>query len=346
MQDPYATLGVEKTATDKEIRAAFKKLTRKHHPDLNPGDASAEERFKDISAAHDLLGDPEKRRRFDAGEIDASGAERPRETYYRDFADAGYGADGFGGSGFGGGGFGGGGSRSGAGGRNWRQSSHAASDGFASDEDLEDLLNRAFGGGMGGGRAGDRTGDWGEGRPEFRARGQDMSYALPVDFLDAVNGARRTVTLPDGKVLSVTIPEGAQDRQMLRLRGQGGPGFNGGPDGDAYVELHIEPHAFFDRKDTDILVEVPVSLREAVLGGRIEVPTISGPVALTIPKNSNTGRKLRLRDKGVLDPKSKTRGHQYVTLRVVLPSGEEPELEAFLRDWSPVHPDDPRKEML
>ncbi|MFQ8430725.1 DnaJ C-terminal domain-containing protein [Amaricoccus sp. W119] len=327
MQDPYATLGVEKTATDKDIRSAFKKLTRKYHPDLNPGDTSAEERFKEISAAHDLLGDAEKRRRFDAGEIDASGAERPRENFYRDFAD-----------------FGGGGS--GGGGRSWHQSSHAASDGFASDEDLEDLLNRAFGGGMGGGGAGRGGNRGGGGRAEFRARGQDMSYALPVDFLDAVNGAKRTVTLPDGKVLSVTIPEGAQDRQMLRLRGQGGPGFNGGPDGDAYVELHIEPHAFFHRKDTDILIEVPVSLKEAVLGGKIEVPTISGPVALTIPRNSNTGRKLRLRDKGVLDPKSKVRGHQYVTLKVVLPNGEEPELEAFLRDWTPAHADNPRKEML
>ncbi|TPE53719.1 DnaJ C-terminal domain-containing protein [Amaricoccus solimangrovi] len=325
MQDPYATLGVQKTATDKEIRSAFKKLTRKHHPDLHPGDKAAEDRFKEISAAYDLLGDAEKRRRFDAGEIDATGAERPREQFYRDFAEQG-------------------------GGRSWSRSSHAAADGFASDEDLEDLLNRAFGGmgGMGGGMGGmgGMGGGRGGGRAEFRARGQDVSYALPVAFLDAVNGAKRAITLPDGKTLAVTIPEGAVDRQMLRLRGQGGPGFNGGPAGDAYVELHVEPHAFFHRKDTDIHVEVPVTLTEAVLGARIEVPTISGPVSLTIPRNSNTGRKLRLRDKGVLDPKGGTRGHQYVTLRVVLPDGEEPELEAFLKGWTPVHARDPRKEML
>lgn len=326
MQDPYAALGLEKTATDKEIRSAFKKLTRKHHPDLHPGDKAAEERFKEISAAHDLLSDAEKRRRFDAGEIDASGAERPRERFYRDFAEAGAG-----------------------GGR--RRSAHAAADGFGGDDDLEELLARAFGGGMGGGMGGGGFGGFGGGaggggRADFRAKGQDVTYALPVAFLDAANGARRVITLPDGKTLNVAIPEGAEDRQMLRLRGQGGPGFNGGAAGDAYVELHVEPHAFFHRKDTDILVDVPVTLREAVLGAKIEVPTISGPVSLTIPKNSNTGRRLRLRDKGVLDPRSKTRGHQYVTLRVVLPTGEEPELEAFLAGWTPSHPEDPRKEML
>lgn len=187
---------------------------------------------------------------------------------------------------------------------------------------------------------------WAVDRAPSSAPGEDVTYALPVDFIDAANGARRTITLPDGKTLNVAIPEGATDRQMLRLRGQGAPGFNGGPAGDAYVELHVEPHAFFERKDTDIHVEVPVTLREAVLGARIEVPTISGPVTLTVPKNSNTGRKLRLRDKGVLDAKSKTRGHQYVTLKVVLPSGPEPELEAFLASWSFAHAEDPRKEML
>jgi DnaJ-class molecular chaperone len=319
MQDPYAALGLEKSATDKEIRAAFKKLTRKHHPDLHPGDKAAEERFKEISGAHDLLSDTEKRRRFDAGEIDASGAERPRETFYRDFAEG----------------------RAGAG---RSRSAHAASDGFSSDDDLEEMLARAFGGGGGG--FGGFGGQGGGARAEFRARGQDVTYALPVAFLDAANGAKRTITLPDGKSLTVTIPEGALDRQMLRLRGQGGAGFNGGPAGDAYVELHVEPHAFFERKDTDILVEVPVTLREAVLGAKIEVPTISGPVTLTIPKKSNTGRKLRLRDKGVLDPRSNTRGHQYVTLKVMLPTGDEPELDAFLEGWTPRNADTPRKEML
>lgn len=304
MTDPYETLGLKKTATDKEIRDAFKKLTRKFHPDLHPGDKAAEEKFKNISGAHDLLGDVEKRRRFDAGEIDATGAEKPRQQYYRDFADA------------------------------PNYASHAARDGFSSNDDLEDFLSQAFGGR---GRSGGG---------QYQARGQDVRYVMPVSFLDAANGAVRAITLPDGKVLRVTVPEGATDRQTLRLRGQGTPGYGGGPDGDAYVELHIEPHAFFTREGDDIHVEVPVTLREAVLGARIEVPTIAGPVSLSVPKNSNTGKTLRLRDKGVRNAKSGVRGHQLVVLKVVLPVGEEPELAAFLEGWTPRVAQDPRKEML
>lgn len=304
MKDPYETLGVNRSASDKEIKDAFKKLARKFHPDLHPGDKTAEAKFKELSAANDFLKDKEKRRRFDAGEIDASGAERPRERFYRNFADGPqYGA-------------------------------HAAQDGFASNEDLEEFLARAFAGG------GQR------GRETFKARGQDVNYALPVGFLEAVNGATRTIVLPDGKTLQVTIPEGAEDRQMLRLKGQGMPGFGGGPAGDAYVELHVEPHAFFSRKDDNIHVEVPVALKEAVLGARIEVPTVGGPVAVTIPPNSNTGKTLRLRDKGVRNRRTGVRGHQYITLRVVLPAAEEPELAAFLEAWQPKHPDNPRREML
>jgi len=212
--------------------------------------------------------------------------------------------------------------------------SHAAQDGFASNEDLEDFLARAFGGGT---RRSQGT---------FRARGQDVSYVLPVSFMDAANGAVRTITLPEGKTLNVTIPEGADDRQMLRLKGQGMPGFGGGPPGDAFVELHVEPHPFFHRKDDNIHIEVPVTLREAILGGRIEVPTLSGPVTMTIPKGANTGQTLRLRDKGIHNRKTGQRGHQLITLKVVLPSGEEPELATFLETWQPKTSDEPRKEML
>jgi DnaJ-class molecular chaperone len=304
MKDPYETLGVTRSATDKDIKDAFKKLARKFHPDLHPGDKTAEEKFKDISAANDLLKDKEKRRRFDAGEIDASGAERPQERFYRDFADgAAY-------------------------------ASHAAQDGFTSKEALEEFLARAFAGGTQGSQG------------AFRVRGQDASYVLPVGFLEVANGAVRTITLPEGKTLQVTIPEGAEDRQMLRLKGQGMPGFGGGPPGDAYVELHVEPHPFFRRKDDNIHVEVPVTLKEAALGARIDVPTISGLVAMTIPKGSNTGTTLRLRDKGIRNRKTGQRGHQLVTLKVVLPMMEEPELTAFLESWQPRNSDDPRKEML
>jgi DnaJ-class molecular chaperone len=144
----------------------------------------------------------------------------------------------------------------------------------------------------------------------------------------------------------VTIPKGAEDRQMLRLKGQGMPGYGGGAAGDAYVELHIEPHPFFQRKDDNIHVDVPVTLKEAVLGARIEAPTIGGPVAVTVPKGSNTGTKLRLRDRGIRNRKTGQRGHQLITLKVVLPTAEEPELAAFLETWQPKNPQDPRKELV
>jgi DnaJ-class molecular chaperone len=301
MKDPYETLGVARSATDKEIKDAFKKLARKFHPDLHPGDKEAEAKFKDISAANDLLRDKEKRRRFDAGEIDASGAERPQERFYRDFADGPvYG-------------------------------SHATQDGFDNNEELEEFLAKAFAG-----RGQQRT---------FRARGQDVSYELPVAFLDAANGATHTITLPEGKTLQVTVPEGAEDRQMLRLKEQGMPGYGGGPPGDAYVELHIQPHPFFRRKDDNIHVEVPVTLREAMLGGRIQVPTIGQSVTMTVPKGSNTGTTLRLRERGIRNRKTGQRGHQLITLKVVLPTAEEPELLGFLETWQPKNEQDPRREM-
>ena len=169
---------------------------------------------------------------------------------------------------------------------------------------------------------------------------------LPVRFLEVANGAARTLMLPEGTTLQVTIPEGAEDRQILRLKGQGRPGFGGGPAGDAYVELHVEPHPFFHRKDDNIHVEVPVTLKEAALGARIEVPTISGPVTMTIPKGSNTGEMMRLRDRGIRNRKSGQRGHQLITLKVVLPAADEPELTGFLATWQPKVAQYPRKEML
>jgi DnaJ-class molecular chaperone len=304
MEDPYETLGLTRTATVLEIKDAFKKLARKFHPDLHPDDKKAEAKFKDLSGAHDLLKDPEKRRRFDAGEIDAAGAERPQERYYRDFAD---------------------GPASGG---------HAAQDGFADNEELQEFMARAFGG-VGGPSQG-----------SYRARGQDVSYVLPVSFLEVANGATRTITLPEGKTLQVTVPEGAEDRQMLRLKGQGMAGFGGGSAGDAYVELHVAPHAFFHRKDDNIHVEVPVTLKEAVLGARIEVPTIGGPVTVTVPKGSNTGTTMRLRDRGIRNRKSGQLGHQIITLKTMLPEADEPELAAFVETWQPKTQQSPRKEML
>ena len=258
-EDPYAILGVKREATQDEIRSAYRQLAKKLHPDLNPGDKQAEEKFKQVSVAYDLLGDPEKRGRFDRGEIDASGAERPRERYYRDFQ--------------------------GAGAEEHHYSSSGGFADFAEDDDfLAELLRR---GGTGGG-----------GRTRMRIRGQDMLYRLPVDFLEAVNGATKRITMPDGATLDVTIPAGTRDQQVLRLRGKGGPGIGGAPAGDALVTIDVEPHALFTRKDDDIHLDLPISLPEAVLGGKIDVPTPSGPVRMTVPKGANTGTVLRLRGKG------------------------------------------------
>jgi len=302
MSDPYKTLGVERTASAEEIRAAYRKLAKAHHPDLHPGDKEAEARFKEISAAHELLKDPEKRARFDRGEIDASGAERAERPFYRAYAD-GDGGDG-------------------------TQYWHFASgeDGSAGGFGAEDLFSELFGRGRGAPSGG-----------QFRMRGQDVTYTLRCAFLDAVNGARRRVTLSDGKTLDVDIPAGTSDRQTLRLKGQGMPGIGGGETGDAYIEIHIEPHAFFTRKDEDIHVELPVTLPEAVLGAKINVPTVDGRVALTVPPGSNTGDTLRLRGKGVKRPKGSGRGDQYVTLKVVLPDEPDDALKSFLEDWSQTH---------
>jgi len=312
MKNPYEILGVKKQATDQEIKLAFKKLAKKYHPDLHPDDKQAEAKFKDIAGAYEFLKDKDRRKRFDAGEIDASGAET-QQQYYRDYA-------GPAGSG-----------------------THAGQDGFASNEDLEEFLSRAFGGMGGGGMGGGRTGGR---QANMKARGQDASYTLRVPFVAAAKGGVQKLQLPDGKVLNVTIPEGAEDRQTLRLKGQGMPGFGGGPAGDAYIELHLEPDAHFVRKDDNIHLEVPVTLKEAVLGAKIEVPTLTGHVTVTVPKGSNTGAKMRLKDRGIKNPKTGKKGHLYITLKVVLPDDEEPELAAFLEGWKPRHAQNPRKEIL
>jgi DnaJ-class molecular chaperone len=298
MRDPYEVLGVQKTDSEAAIRSAYRKLAKRHHPDVNPGKPEAAERFKEISAAYDLLSDKEKRARYDRGEIDAAGNEvPPQRPFYRDFGDA-------------------------AGREKYR-----ADAGF-DFEDLENIFAQAFGGRSGmGGRS-------------FSMRGQDAQYQLTLDFLDAVNGTTRRVTLPDGRTLDVRIPAGVRDGQVIRLKGQGMPGIGDGAPGDALVEVTVAPHPVFRREGDDIIVELPVTLQEAVLGTTLEVPTIKGPVRLTIPPNSGRGTRLRLRGRGI-----EGRGHQFVELHPVLPPAEEPELAEFLKNWKPRHPIDPRANM-
>ena len=300
-KDPYAILGVKREATADEIRSAYRQLAKKLHPDLNPGDKQAEEKFKEVAGAYDLLGDAEKRARFDKGEIDASGAERPRERYYRDFhaADA-------------------------------QEHSYGTAGGFADFMENEDILADILGRGRG------------EGRTRFRIRGADVHYRLPVDFLEAVNGATKRITMPEGGTLDVVIPAGTRDKQILRLRGKGGAGASGAPSGDALVEIEVDPHKLFTRKDDDIHVELPISLPEAVLDAKLDVPTPTGSVRMTVPKGTNTGRVLRLRGKGVAR-KDGGRGDEYVTLKIVLPEPLDPEIEEFARRWQAGQKHDPRR---
>jgi len=282
--DPYTTLGIKKDASQEDIQKAYRKLAKKLHPDLNPGNKQAEEKFKDISAAYDLLGDADKRARFDRGEIDATGQERPHQPYYRDFA-----------------------------GDASQYSSDAGFADFSSDDILSELFGR-------------------RGQGNFRRRGPDAHYRLELDFLDAINGGKRQITLPDGSTLDVTIPPGTRDGTVLRLRGKGRPGVGGGPPGDGLVEIEVLPHPVFRRKGNNIYVEVPLPLREAVLGGKLNVPTPTGPVTMKIPKWSNTGKVLRLKGRGVPRPDGE-RGDEYITLKVMLPEKPDPELERLIAKW-------------
>jgi DnaJ-class molecular chaperone len=293
--DPYQTLGVKRDASQEEIQKAYRRLAKKLHPDLNPGNKKAEEEFKNVSVAYDLLADPDKRARFDRGEIDASGAERPQQRYYRDFAEG-----------------------SGA-------NPYASDAGFADFAGADDIFSEIFG----------RTG-----RANLRTRGQDVHYYLELDFLDAVNGGKQQLTLPDKSVLDVTIPPGTRDGQVLRLRGKGRPGLGGGPPGDALIEITVRPHPIFTRKGDDIHIELPIPLKDAVLGGQTKVPTPSGAVTMTIPKWANSGRVLRLKGKGVPRPDG-TRGDELVTLKVMLPELPDPELEKFVAQWRQATADGP-----
>jgi DnaJ-class molecular chaperone len=293
-EDPYKVLGVKRDATAEEISRAYRALAKKHHPDLNPGDRKAEEQFKKVAAAYDILGSAEKRAKFDKGEIDAEGRER-QHGFYRQHAEA-PGGD-----------------------------PYSSGAGFA---DLDDILGDLF-------RGGRRPGGGGGGG--FRARGADINYELAIEFLEAVNGAKRRFEGPDRKMRELTIPAGVEEGQVLRLRGQGAPGVGGGPAGDAFVMIHVQPHPVFRRAGNDIQIELPVGLGEAILGTKVEVPTSTGSVMLSIPKGSNTGTVLRLRGKGVRG------GDLLATLKVVLPERPDEELREFVAGWAAKHRYNARK---
>ena len=288
-KNPYDILGVKKDASEDEIKLAYRKLAKKYHPDLNPGDKSAIDKFKELNTANELLSDAAKRAQFDRGEVDMEGQpqyrqqqQQQQQSTYRDYAG---GAQG---------------SRYNAGG---------------GDFDWADLEG-IFGG-------------FGGARPQAP---RDAHYTIEVDFLEAARGAKKRITMPDGKTLDITIPEGIEAGQQLRLKGKGADA-----SGDAYVAVQIRPHAFFTRKGKDVSVEVPIALQESVLGGKIEVPTIHGAVEMSIPKGASTGQQLRLKGKGIKG------GDQYVTLKLVMPKEIDGDLEEAIRSWAKTHAYNPRK---
>ncbi|MGE0630178.1 MAG: DnaJ C-terminal domain-containing protein [Hyphomicrobiaceae bacterium] len=302
--DPYVILGIGKGASQDEISKAFRKLAKELHPDLRPGDVVAADRFKRVSAAYELLGDPAKRARYDRGEIDASG--EPRRSYQAHGAGPPFGA------------------------RTWRGNPGAGSQG-GDEFGFGDMFSDLFGG-----HRSARP------RPGGVMRGQDVRYTLEVDFIEAVRGTKKRVSMPEGGMLDLVVPEGVGDGQVLRLKGKGSVGLRGGEAGDALVEIKVRPHKDFTRQMDDILLEVPVTIDEAVLGARIEVPTISGRVQLTLPKGTSSGTVFRLRGKGVRNATSGNTGDQLVTVRIVLPERIDDQLSYFMAEWRQKHGYDPR----
>lgn len=275
MKDPYQVLSVSPTASPAELKSAYRRLAKELHPDVNPGDTIVEQRFKEITAAYDLLSDPQKRGQYDRREINADGSPRFDHATRR-----------------------------------------GRSQGGAEFEDIfSDLFGRRHRGGQ--------------------TKGKDVTYTVRIPFLEGIKGVRRRIQLYDGKKLDVDIPPGTQEGDSLRLKNQGMAGAGGGPAGDAFVEIQVDPHLYFERDGMDIHLDIPITLAEAVLGAKINVPTPHGAVAVTVPAGTNTDRSLRLKGRGVIKGTgdSAQKGDQYIRLKIMLPDKPDSKLEAFAREW-------------
>jgi DnaJ-class molecular chaperone len=279
MKDPYEILGVARNSSAKDIKKAYRKLARELHPDSSPNNPKAEDRFKDLSTAYDIISDEDRRGRYDRGEIDAVGNTVSHRRGQR------------------------------PGGYNQRERGYSP---------FEDFFKRQ----------GTRR------NASLKIDGSDVSYSLKVDFIDVALGANKTVKMTNGKRLAVSIPAGTKNAQVLRLKGQGMDGIGGGGNGDALVEILCQTHKLFRRDGDDLHVELPVSLPEAVLGANVEVPTIHGPVKLNVKAGSNTGNILRLKGKGIQSKNKRTKGNQFVTLKVVLPKTHDKQLIDFVTKWA------------
>jgi DnaJ-class molecular chaperone len=316
MRDPYEVLGVPRSASAAAIKSAFRKAAKKHHPDSNKGDPKAAERFAEINTANEIIGDEDKRKQFDRGEIDAEG--KPRFQ-----------------------GFGGGDprGRAGPGGFETYTFRSGGGPGLGGGGSFEEILNSMFG--RGGARAGGGTSQF-----EFDTGGigidLDINASLTVSLEDSVKGAEKRVRLPTGKELNVKIPAGVTAGQQIRLKGQGetAPGHR---PGDVLITVNIAPHPFFKVDGSDLRVDLPITLYEAVLGGKVRVPTLGGAVELSLPKNTSSGRTFRLKGKGL--PKEGGSGDLFVTTKIILPDGNDSELEQLMQKWRDGHPYNPRSDL-
>jgi DnaJ-class molecular chaperone len=316
MRDPYEVLGVPRGASAAAIKSAYRKLAKKHHPDNNKNDPKAAARFSEINSANEIVGDEDKRKQFDRGEIDAEG--KPRFQ-----------------------GFAGGDPRGRAGRPGGFESSFrtGGGPGGAGGAGFEDILNSMFGGAARGGRPGG-------GRTfEFETGGigldLDLNVAMTVSLEEAVKGGEKRVRLPTGKELNVRIPAGVVAGQQIRLKGQGetAPGH---PPGDLLITVSIAPHPYFKVEGSDLRLDLPITLYEAVLGGKVRVPTLGSAVELSIPKNTSSGRTFRLKGKGL--PKAGGTGDLFVAIRIILPDGNDAELEALMEKWRDSRPYNPRSD--
>jgi DnaJ-class molecular chaperone len=318
MRDPYEVLGVPRGASAAAIKSAYRKLAKKHHPDANKNDPKSAARFSELNSANEIIGDEDKRKQFDRGEIDAEG--KPR---FQGFP-------------------GGGGARGAAGGFESQgfRNQGSGPGGFGSGG-FEDILNSMFGGA---GARGARPGAGGsfEFDPGGIALDLDLNVAMTVSLEEAVKGAEKRVRLPTGKELNVRIPAGVTAGQQIRLKGQGetAPGHR---PGDLLITVSIAPHPFFKVDGSDLRVDLPITLYEAVLGGKVRVPTLGSAVELSIPKNTSSGRTFRLKGKGL--PKAGGTGDLFVTTRIMLPDGNDAELEALMQKWRDGHPYNPRSDL-
>jgi DnaJ-class molecular chaperone len=320
MRNPYDVLGVPKTASEADIKKAFRALAKKHHPDKHAGDASAQKKFQEISAAYDVIGDKDKRAKFDAGEIGPDGNPRgfdPRAHGFDPRAQEGFRQGPFG--------FGGGG-----GNKDfqftWDNAGPGAGGGGFNAEDIfADFLGRGRGG-----RA-------------RQQKGEDFSAAVTVSFEEAAAGGTRRVVLQNGEQIDVKIPAGVKDGQTIRVKGRGGAGRGGAPNGDILLQVSVAVHPWMTRDGNDIRMDLPVTLKEAVLGGKVPVPTLTGTVSLSVPAGSNTGTVLRLKGKGIAAPGADGAGDLYVRLVVTLPDRPDESLKRFAEGWPGDY--DPRAKM-